>query len=50
MSLEEAINHCKEVAEKCTNKECALDHKQLHEWLVELQRHREVKEKNNLKK
>ena len=37
MTLEEAIEHCEEVASNCDNKECALDHKQLAEWLKELQ-------------
>ena len=38
MKLEEAINHCEEVALSCTksNKECALDHIQLMQWLKEL--------------
>ena len=41
MTLEEAIEHCKEITEKCTNKECALDHQQLCEWLMELQKYRD---------
>ena len=36
MTLDEAIEHCNEVAEKCENKECSLDHKQLANWLEEL--------------
>lgn len=36
MTLEEAIVHCEEIALGCENKECALDHAQLAEWLKEL--------------
>lgn len=36
MTLDEAIKHCEEVASSCDNKNCALDHKQLAEWLKEL--------------
>lgn len=35
MTLEEAITHCKEKA--CGNTQCALEHRQLAEWLKELQ-------------
>ena len=35
MTLEEAITHCKEKA--CVNTQCALEHRQLAEWLKELQ-------------
>ena len=35
MTLEEAIIHCKEKA--CDNTQCALEHRQLAEWLKELQ-------------
>ena len=35
MTLEEAIDHCKEVNEKCS-----LDHKQLYDWLNELKNYR----------
>ena len=35
MTLKEAIEHCKDVALSCTNKECALDHFQLLKWLQE---------------
>ena len=34
MSLDEAIEHCKE--KSCGNNACALEHKQLAEWLNEL--------------
>ena len=35
MTLKEAIEHCKDVALSCTNKECALEHFQLLKWLQE---------------
>lgn len=35
MTLEEAIIHCKEKV--CGNTQCALEHRQLAEWLQELQ-------------
>lgn len=43
MTLDEAIKHCEEVANSCDNTECAIDHKQLAEWLREL---KELKGKN----
>ena len=36
MTLDEAITHCDEVANNCNNKECALNHQQLKNWLIEL--------------
>ena len=36
MTLDEAIKHCKEVADTCENKECSIEHEQLAEWLKEL--------------
>lgn len=41
MTLDEAIQHCDEVAVTCENKECALDHLQLSNWLNELKDYRE---------
>ena len=41
MTLEEAIIHCKEKA--CGNTQCALEHRQLAEWLQELQSLRSYK-------
>ena len=38
MTLEKAIIHCKEKA--CGNTQCALEHRQLAEWLQELQQYR----------
>ena len=37
MTLEEAIIHCEEKA--CGNTQCALEHRQLAEWLQELQQY-----------
>ena len=53
MILEEAIKHCEEIAEKCdliseasktikahiSYRKCAEEHRQLADWLKELQRH-----------
>lgn len=39
MTLEEAIIHCKEKA--CGNAQCAIEHRQLAEWLQELKQYRE---------
>ena len=38
ITLDEAINHCEEVALSCenNNRECALEHVQLMQWLKEL--------------
>jgi len=38
MSLDAAIKHCEEVALSCakSNKECAIEHIQLMQWLKEL--------------
>ena len=40
MTLDEAINHCTEVADLNCN-ECGLEHRQLAEWLKELKALRE---------
>ena len=40
MTLEEAIRHCQE--KSCGNSECAKEHKQLAEWLRELQDRRNI--------
>ena len=42
MTIDEAIRHCEEVAEKMNDCECAADHRQLAEWLRELKELREV--------
>ena len=39
MTLEEAIKHCKEKA--CDNTQCAIEYRQLAEWLEELKKYRE---------
>lgn len=47
MTLEEAIRHCEEVAERCAvtdgNLKCEMEHRQLAEWLRELKELRELK-------
>ena len=43
ISLEEAIQHCKEKA--CGNTQCALEHQQLAEWLEELKEYRKKAKK-----
>ena len=62
MTLDEAIKHCEEVVAKYEkqaansmskegkeyNCECANDHRQLAEWLRELQRYREQERKQAL--
>ena len=40
MTLDEAIQHAKEVASQCTNQECSLEHMQLAKWLEELKQRR----------
>ena len=44
MTLEEAIKHCEEVAEQLGNCPCAAEHRQLVEWLKELQAYRKERE------
>ena len=46
MTLEEAIIHCKEKA--CDNTQCALEHRQLAEWLEELQQYRKKCKKGEI--
>ena len=41
MTLDEAIKHCNEVA--CKHDECAMEHKQLAQWLMELKGYKEQK-------
>lgn len=41
MTLEEAIRHCKETADRCQD-ECGEEHRQLAEWLQELQDRRDA--------
>lgn len=49
MTIDEAIKHCMDIAETqemCSNgKKCAKEHRQLAEWLKELQRYREAWDK-----
>lgn len=48
MTLEEAIQHCYETARACELSEpeiqCAVEHRQLADWLVELQQFRKKAE------
>lgn len=48
MTLDEAIKHCEDIVAKCGNKksQCALDHEQLHDWLMELKQYKEKKLSN----
>jgi hypothetical protein len=41
MTLDDAIQHAKEVASQCSNQECSLEHMQLAKWLEELKQRRE---------
>lgn len=49
MTLEEAIEHCKQKADELSicNKDCSLEHKQLAIWLSELKAIKEKYEKTN---
>ena len=49
MTLEEAIKHCKEQAEKHCGDGCGKEHKQLAEWLIELRHYRNVWKKPSQK-
>lgn len=40
MTLNEAIQHCDEQAKTCDIKECANEHAQLRDWLIELREYR----------
>ena len=46
MTLKEAIEHATEISETCDNKECGLDHKQLANWLTELEELRKEHKQN----
>ena len=50
MTIEEAIQHCREVALRCNEeqRECALEHVQLMDWLKELKCLRKVVDKKYL--
>ena len=51
ITLEEAIKHCEEQAEKHCGDGCGMEHKQLSEWLQELQQYRSIwKDKTELPK
>lgn len=40
MTLDEAIQHTKEVASQCSDKECSMEYIQLAGWLEELKQRR----------
>ena len=42
MTIDEAIEHCKEKARFCSIKKCADEHLQLAEWLEELKKLRKL--------
>ena len=46
MTLDEAIKHCNEVA--CKHDKCAMEHKQLAQWLIELKGYKEQKLTNKV--
>ena len=48
MTINEAIEHCKDVVLHCDNKECAYEHVQLMNWLKELKCLRLVVDKKYL--
>lgn len=48
MTINEAIEHCKDVTLHCDNKECAYEHVQLMNWLKELKCLRLVVDKKYL--
>ena len=49
MTLDEAIDHAKEVAKSKCDK-CGEEHKQLAEWLEELKRYRKLRTAEELEK
>lgn len=48
MTIEEAIRHCRDVADRCKDGKCRLEHLQLKKWLEELKERRENDERNDL--
>ena len=44
MSLEEAIRHCEEVLPIAETAQCAREHLQLRDWLIELKQYKENKQ------
>lgn len=45
MSLDEAIQHCEEVLPLAETSQCAREHMQLREWLIELRNYRNSNKK-----
>lgn len=48
MTLQEAIDHAKEVAETTDCEECSKEHEQLAKWLEELQCYRKKRLKKTI--
>ena len=44
MTLEEAIKHCEEVLPIAETSQCAKEHMQLRDWLIELKQYKENKQ------
>lgn len=44
MTLDEAIKHCEEVLPIAETSQCAKEHLQLRDWLIELKQYRENKQ------
>ena len=44
MSLDEAIKHCEEVLPIAETSQCAKEHMQLRDWLIELKQYKENKQ------
>lgn len=44
MSLDEAIKHCEEVLPIAETAQCAREHLQLRDWLIELKQYKENKQ------
>ena len=44
MSLDEAIKHCEEVLPIAETSQCAKEHLQLRDWLIELKQYKENKQ------
>ncbi len=40
MTLDDAIQHAKEVASQCSDEGCSMEHMQLAKWLEELKQRR----------
>ena len=50
MTIDEAIQHCKEVSESCLSNDCSVHHIQLMNWLKELKELRKRFDKKEKRK